>query len=219
MAFFDIEGTLTSESTWSLLMSHPRLAAPARRRVTLAVLPAWLAVKARLRGDVRFRHAWIDAVAACFRGWRRAELAAVFAWVIDERVGERFRDDVVARLDAHRARGEGVVLVSGMYDGMVEAVARRVGADAAIGSPLVYDGDRCAGRIQPPPCVGEHKLTRLRAYLTSAGLAPDLSACTSYADSFSDVPLLAAFGHAVATYPEPALLAHARGRGWEVIGA
>jgi phosphoserine phosphatase len=40
----------------------------------------------------------------------------------------------------------------------------------------------------------------------------------AYADRHTDLPLMGLVGHPVAVYPDEALLAHARQRGWPVIG-
>lgn len=218
-AFFDVDGTLTPANTWNLLLAHPRLGKRVKRRVLARVLPVWLLVKARLKDDADFRQMWVPAVAHHLAGWSRADLDALFEWVVNDQVAGQVRGDVHERLRRHVERGEQVVLVSGMYEGMVQAFARRLGAQGAVGSPLAFDGDRCAGPSGEPGCIGPHKLTYLRRYLREHDLSPDFGRSFAYADSFSDVPLLSSVGHAVAVYPDADLLAHARARQWEVLGA
>ena len=53
-----------------------------------------------------------------------------------------------------------------------------------------------------------------RALAEREGL--DLSRCTAYSDSYNDIPLFEAVGHAVAINPDTALRETARERGWVV---
>lgn len=218
IALFDVDGTLVPTNTWATLLAHPRLGQAAKRRVMLQVLPVWLAGKLKLSNDEAFRQRWVQAVAGLLRGWSRAETNALFDWVAGEGMAGAFRAEVVGRLEQHVARGDVVLLVSGMYAEMVAAFARQVGARAGIGSTLVYDGDSCTGWIDGVGCNGPHKLTFIKRYLAANGLTADWQASAAYADSYSDVPMLSAVGKAVVTYPEPTLYQYATAQGWEVIG-
>ena len=44
----------------------------------------------------------------------------------------------------------------------------------------------------------------------------DLSRCTFYTDSMSDLPVLEAVGRPVAVHPDPRLRREASRRGWEI---
>src|SRR5690606_17070383 len=178
----------------------------------------WLAVKLRVKEETDFRQVWVRAVAHNFAGWSRSELDEVFTYVVNEQVADQLRGDVVERLRDHLDRGDHVVLVSGMYQGMVQAFARRLGAHGAVGSPLAFDGDTCVGPANEPGCIGPHKLVFLKRYLREKNLSPDFGRSFAYADSLSDLPLLSSVGFPVATYPERELLVYARNKKWEVLG-
>ncbi len=217
-AFFDVDGTLVPANTWATLLAYPRLGSAAKRQVMLRVLPVWLLGKLRLSDDDAFRQRWVRAVARLLRGWSRQETNALFDWVVTESMAGTIHTEVVARLRQHVERGDVVILASGMYAELVAAFARRLGAQAGVGSALVYDGDICTGQVTGPGCIGPHKLTFIKQYLQSNGLQPDWLAASAYADSYSDVPLLSAVGTPVATYPEPAMWEYATTKGWEIIG-
>ena len=219
VAFFDVDGTLVPANTWATLLAYPRLGSAAKRQVMLQVLPIWLLGKLKLSNDDAFRQRWVRAVARLLRGWSRQETNALFDWVAGDGMAGAFRADIVARLRQHVQRGDTVILVSGMYAELVAAFARQVGAQAGVGSTLLYDGDTCAGKVDGPGCIGVHKLTFIRQYLSANGLEPDWSVASAYADSYSDAPMLSAVGSPVATYPEPVLFQHATSNGWEIIGA
>jgi HAD superfamily hydrolase (TIGR01490 family) len=217
-AFFDVAGTVITGNPWRYVLSHPGLP---RNQVRLAYIPlfSWYGLKkAKLISDTRFRHHWIKGVGGLFKGWTRDRVEAVFGEVAESsRAAGEFVDPVLQIVQQHRQDGVRVVLVSGLFDGIVKAYAAAVGADAGIGSPLEFDGDRCTGRIAGPTIGGPTKLDAIRAYLQREGLALDLKQHYAYADSYSDVPMLSAVGTAVATNPEPELRAVAVERGWRII--
>ena len=216
-AFFDVDGTLIDEGTWNILLSHPDIGKAGKRRVYSEVLPVWLASKARLAGEARFRQRWIRAVARQLKGWTHAQTCAVFDWLVHDQIGDAFRPDVLARLRSHVKQGDHVVLASGMYQEIVERFAAKVGATAGLGSVLGYGGDACTGNIVGEGCVGAEKPKFIQRYLKEHNLTPNLSDCYAYADSASDVALLSWVGHPVVTHPDDAMRAHAESHQWEVL--
>ena len=218
LALFDVDGTLVPANTWATLLAYPRLGSAAKRKVMLRVLPVWLAGKLKLSDDDAFRQCWVRAVAGLLGGWSRAETNALFDWVASKGMAGAFRVEIVARLRRHMERGDTVILVSGMYAELVAAFARQVGAQAGVGSNLLYDGDTCTGKVDGPGCIGPHKLTFIRQYLATHALEADWASSSAYADSYSDVPMLSAVGSPVATYPEPVLYQYATAKGWEITG-
>jgi len=70
----------------------------------------------------------------------------------------------------------------------------------------------------PPFCFGPYKVQRAKEFLESAGWEIDSAYSFAYADTIYDVPLLESVGNPVAVCPDEELLAHARQRGWDVMG-
>lgn len=219
IAFFDIAGTILAGNPWRSFLQHPRID---RRRIWLAyvrIAPVVLGRKLRLMTDTAFRHYWIIAMAHLLKGMSRAETRTIFEFVVREQMKDHDRHAVLARLKQHKANGDHVVLVSGLFDEMTQAFADYVGADAGIGSRLAYQEEICTGQITGPTCGGPVKLDFIRSYLQANGFDTDLSACHGYADSYSDHPLLEAVGHPTATFPDAELAALARRREWDIIGS
>ena len=67
----------------------------------------------------------------------------------------------------------------------------------------------CTGHLASSPLVGESRAAWMRAWAAEHGI--DLAASLGYADSHSDLPLLAAVGNPVAVRPDVSLFRHARG--------
>ena len=128
------------------------------------------------------------------------------------------RPDILARLHQHRAQGHLVALVSGTFAPFLEVIARHLGVQHAIGTPLEVADGRYTGRIVPPLCQSEGKPLRAQAYLADQKVEVDWDASFAYADRDSDIPLLSLVGQPVAVHPDEMLLAHARANDWPVIG-
>ena len=219
VAFFDIAGTIIDANPWPYLLKHPDVSRGRTRMATLRFMPTWLGTKIHLVSDTTFRHRWINLMAGVFKGWSKDDTEALFNWVVSEPMRDCYRTDVVARLRQHKHDGDHVVLVSGMFGNLAAAFAKHVGADAALGSQLVFRDGICTGVLNGNTCIGPRKLTHIREYLIAHKLSPDLSDHYAYADSLSDLPLLSAVGTPVATYPDSALQAIAQERSWTVLPA
>jgi HAD superfamily hydrolase (TIGR01490 family) len=213
IAFFDIDGTLITESVWDYFLTQPEIA-PHKRAVYIRFLPTFVGRKAGIVSEARFREAWVQQMARLMRGWSQAQVDALFDRVVAA-MANPFRADVAARVREHLAQGERVVLASGMFAGFAQRFAQQLGAEAGLGTKLGFHDGICTGSIDGRGCAGEHKPEFLRAYLNTR----DLTSAYGYADSYSDVPMLTAVGTPVATYPDDQLRAHARAQGWTIFPA
>lgn len=66
-----------------------------------------------------------------------------------------------------------------------------------------------------PPLVGESRAAWLQHFATARGI--DLDRSFAYADSHSDLPMLAAVGNAVAVSPDIALMRAATANRWSAV--
>jgi phosphatidylglycerophosphatase C len=109
--------------------------------------------------------------------------------VYTERLLERVRADVAARLEWHRDRGDAVLVVSASPEVYVGLVSRRLGADGVLATRLaVGDDGRLTGRYDGANCRGEEKLRRLRRWIERSGItSPRVWA---YGNSRGDLSML-----------------------------
>lgn len=141
-----------------------------------------------------------------------AEMAETF---VREAVVPRLRPALLHRLEAHRAAGEAIALVTGAPDFIARALAPHVGAEAwAAAEYARKDGVFVAAPPTAHP-LGEEKVV----YAQKLCAARDwtLESCAAYGDSASDAPLLGRVARPVAVYPDRALARIARARGWEIL--
>ena len=79
------------------------------------------------------------------------------------------------------------VIVTASPETTVAPFARRLGAEALLGTPLLFDGDdRVAGAFAGPNCRGEEKVLRLRA-----AFGEDIQLAAAYGDTTGDTEMLA----------------------------
>ena len=117
-------------------------------------------------------------------------------------------------VERHRERGERVYVVSATLQEIVEAIADDLGFDGALGTICEVRDGRYTGRALRA-LHAEAKAECVRAIAEREDL--DLSACTAYSDSHTDLPFLEAVGHPVAVNPDRELRKIARDRGWPVL--
>ncbi len=155
----------------------------------------------------------LDAVLATVAGRTVDDLVQVVDDALD-RLERRVRPEMRAALQTHLDLGDRVVVLSASPQELVDALARRLGAERGIGTQgEILDGV-CTGRLDGPFCHGQGKLVRLRHELGDV----DLSEAWCYADSMSDLPLMALTGHPVAVSPDDRLRAEATRRDWAIAG-
>jgi phosphoserine phosphatase len=130
-------------------------------------------------------------------------------WIVEHNLWRQRREDVVARLTAHREAGAQVYIASSVVEPFIEPFARRIGAQVS-GTPVeIRDGHlRMTGGL----VADEKKLEQILAKLGVSRVD------YAYGDTVLDIPLLEHAEHPVAVYPDKKLKAVALERGWEVIG-
>lgn len=220
LAIFDFDGTIYGGETFRLFLRVLGRDPARRGRIRWYYLTHAAGYALYKLGFCRLRLMTYATrgLARILRGMDEDELQAYFGRCLAEAVS-RFNPAVLARLRAHAAAGDRIVLLSGAFEVFLGLVAREIGAGAWLGTPLVMRDGRCTGRIGAH-CIGPAKAAALRAYLAGLGRAGetyDLDRAYAYADSLHDLPILSLAGHAVAVNPDRGLLRKAQELGWEVL--
>jgi phosphatidylglycerophosphatase C len=97
------------------------------------------------------------------------------------------RYDALACWKDWGAKGAYRVIVTASPETTVAPFARRLQADALLGTPLVFDADdRVTGAFAEPNCRGEEKVRRLRA-----AFGEDMKVAAAYGDTSGDTEMLA----------------------------
>jgi phosphatidylglycerophosphatase C len=187
VAAFDFDGTLSSRDNF---MRFLRLVAGTGEtaRAVLAAAPALIASR---RDPAQRDVAKAIVLRETMRG-RRADyvcdLGARFARQI---VSEHLHPRVVARLEAHRAAGHHVVLVSASLTCYLTPVAEHLAVPTVLATELEVGPDgRYTGELMGENVRGAEKAARLDAWLAGRP-----AVVYAYGDSHGDADLLARADH------------------------
>lgn len=155
IALFDLDGTLTWRDT--LL---PFLLGFLRRRPHRA-LGLW-------RLPLALAHYWQDrdrgalkssVIRMLMRNERRSVLDAwAQSFVAQLKLKQQFRPLALAVLEAHRAAGDRLVLLSASPDLYVPQIGQMLGFERTLCTELEWQGERLDGRLKTPNRRGEEKL-------------------------------------------------------------
>ncbi|AEG93882.1 HAD family hydrolase [Ramlibacter tataouinensis] len=133
-------------------------------------------------------------------------------------IGPAIRPQARALVDAHRAAGEQVVIVTATNEFITRPIADAFGVDELIAVRLERGADGwITGEIAGIPSMRAGKVARMGEWLAARGLAWGQVEATFYSDSTNDLPLLERVRHPVATNPDARLRQIARERGWRIL--
>lgn len=184
LAAFDFDGTVLRGNSWHLFFGE-QLRRPARA--------PWLLTALAIR-RVRFTSAeWLqDQALAAWRGRSRAEVEEQARAFYATQLRPRLREAALVEIARHREQGNEVVVVSAAWDVLLAPFAAEFGVKHWVGTPVAFDGDRCAGRLAAPLLRGEAKAAWLRQAF--AGQTVDWAGSHAYGDEASDLPMLRLVG-------------------------
>lgn len=179
---FDFDGTLTVRDSFTEFLRWR--AGPGGWALGLVKMSPAVATYARDRDRGRIKAA---SVREFLRGVDRTALEADAERFAD-RIWDRFmRPDALACWNAWGDKGAHRVIVTASPETTVAPFARRLGAEALLGTPLVFDdADRVTGAFAGPNCRGEEKVRRLRA-----AYGEDMRLAAAYGDTSGDTEMLA----------------------------
>ena len=195
IAFVDVDGTLLAETTTYLFARILRRRGMIKRSFVLRAMYHGLQHKfgrldyGRLVG---FGLKSIQSVPI-------AELEAIAEDNFAQHVRPRLYVGAAEHLGGLRERGTRVVLVSSSPGIVIAPLARDLGCEATITTPVKIIDGYLAGAGEGPPCYGEGKLYWASRWAADRGL--DLGSAAAYGDNWSDRALLEKVGTAVAVHP------------------
>lgn len=208
LALFDLDGTLIAWDTQMLFCDHV-LRQEGWRRAYLGLFAAFLPA-AGVLGDEGMKRVFLSYL------WQ-ADRERIEAWVKDFVAGffpGRCYPALLAELERHRAAGHLTVLASASPEFYVTEVARVLGFDIALGTPVEF------GRRMPLfPELRNHKSgEKVRRISEILGAPPGgrWPASHGYSDSSADLPMLECCERNTLVNPSPRLTEIGRERGWEI---
>lgn len=179
---FDFDGTLTIRDSFTEFLRWR--AGPGAWALGLVKLAPALAAYAKDRDRGRIKAA---SVREFLHGVDRQTLEAEAAAFAQE-VWPRFmRPDALEVWNAWGERGVHRVIVTASPTTTVAPFARKLGAEALLGTEFVFDvDDRITGDFVGPNCRGEEKVRRLKS-----AYGDDMTLTAAYGDTSGDTEMLA----------------------------
>ncbi len=184
---FDLDGTITHHDTLVPYLWHVLRRYPARCSALLRV-PAALLVFAvtRDRGDLKAR-----LIRAVMGGLDRAAVHDLTRDFLDLKLGALCRRTALGAIEAHRAAGDHLVLLSASTDFYVTEIGRRLGFDDTVCTEVLWAGDTLVGSLASANRRGEEK----RRVIEQLRQEHPGQAIAAYGNSASDLPHLEVAEH------------------------
>ena len=179
---FDFDGTLTVRDSFTAFLRW-RAGKRGWAKGLARMAPALARyIRDRDRGEIK-----AASVREFLGGVSRAELSAEAERYAEESWPAMMRPDALATWADWGRRGAHRVIVTASPETTVAPFARRLGAEALLGTVLVFDSqDRVTGAFTGSNCRGEEKVRRLRATY-----GDDLRVIAAYGDTSGDHEMLA----------------------------
>jgi HAD superfamily hydrolase (TIGR01490 family) len=145
-----------------------------------------------------------------------ATLAGWHAEFMQETILPMLLPTAVDLLDAHRNRGDHIVVITSTNRFVVEPIVAALGGahDILATEPELIDG-RYTGKIVGEPCFREGKVRRMAQWLKDKPFS--LDDAYFYSDSINDLPLLLEVSNPVVVDPDAALRQEAKQRDWLIL--
>jgi HAD superfamily hydrolase (TIGR01490 family) len=212
-AFFDLDKTVISKASMVAFSRPLHRAGMLSRRMMLKA--AWGQILYAQFGATPEKLEKLRAsVLALTTGWDQAEISAIVREALAEVIEPIVFDEALQRIRQHQSWGHKVFIVSASPEEVVAPIAQLLGVDEAIATRAELDEHgRYSGRTERY-VYAEEKVAAITEVAERDGL--DLDHCWAYSDSATDIPMLAAVGHAVAVNPDRELARAAKDRGWMV---
>lgn len=222
LAIFDFDGTLFLKDTLPFLLKLWREFGYSKTRL-LRVYASLGTLYILYKTGVHDAHRREKGAKTVMRKFTR-----IFAGMSKEQV-ERFFDrctqeikdhlnkDVVEEVGKTKSQGCHIVLLSGCFEYLLEAIGKPLGVDTVIGTKINYRDERVLLKAPLDVVYGPEKITKLLARFETEEI--EWPESFAYADSISDIPVLELVGSPVAVNPEAELKRRAEESGWRILSS
>ena len=213
-AFFDLDGTLLScnlVTTYAYYARNDRSILKSAYQFAKVVItvPVFFAL------DLYSRTLFNEVFFKAYKGMHRDRLVGLADDLFEVTLRPSIYTGSMALLEETHAQGYRNILVTGALDFTIRPIDLFLGFDEIISNHLEFRGHVATGKVLPPLVAEDQKATIIRDYAEREGI--DLANSCAFSDSTSDIPMLTATGHPVATNPTRRLRRVAEKRGWPII--
>lgn len=208
-AIFDLDRTITRLATWTPFLFYVNGMRPGFLVQIPLIALRMIGYKLGLCSRDSIKEQGLRTLAR----HDRATLEARAKAFIDRRLATGLRPGALAVIEAHRARGDRLIMATASIDVVADALGRALGFDEVVSTRLKWGADGVHPEMDGPNCYGAEKLRRIDE---ARRQRPFQGPVYAYSDDISDFELLCQVDHGVAVNPTPALRRAAQARGIEI---
>jgi HAD superfamily hydrolase (TIGR01490 family) len=210
-AFFDIDGTLVNCVTQEVLAKILRREGLLNFGRTLRVSTWFLLYKLGLTNNSENVR---KSAYSVFKLHSKERMDAIFLEA-QRIVLSRIRWSMKNIVDEHKREGDLIVAISGSLENLCVSVCDVFGIKEQYSAVLSISDGRYNGLWENEIYEGARKVGLIMQLKEKYQL--NLNECSSYADSYSDIPMLEVVGHPVAVCPDRKLRKHAASKKWSIL--
>jgi phosphatidylglycerophosphatase C len=181
LSLFDFDGTLCRLNSWRVFLRW------LLARGNFASIRVAFAIALR-RTRIMSASALKDTALSCLRGFTVSEVNELGAQIYDKYLRPNLLPRALAELKKCQSEGYRVIVLSGAFDFLLRPFCAEHGIEDCLCTRLLYEGDRCLGKLADREIRGEYKRVCLERYLGDEVIAWDQS--SAYADELKDFPIL-----------------------------
>lgn len=209
-AFFDLDRTLIAGFSGT---TFAREWLTSGRAAASDVAAMFAAATAFQLGRKNFS-AFVSESLGMVRGLTEAEFDAIGERLFGASIAADIFPESRALVEAHRAKGHTLAVISSATRSQIAPVARELGIEHVFCTELEVKDGRLTGQIVKPACYGPGKADAASRFAAARGI--DLAESWFYTDSDEDLPLLLIVGRPRPINPSRRLQAIAAKRVWPV---
>lgn len=217
VAIFDFDGTLYPDETFPLMMKHLKNHPVYSKKYLLFITKISLmytAYKCKFYPEQKMKEYSMRSYISTFHNNSKHEIDHFFAEIGAE-MSSDLSKPVLQRLEQHRKDGYYIMLVSGAFLPLLEAVATNFPIDCIIGTSIPFKNKQFDNKTLVMHVHDERKKDKIYAALANDYI--DWKNSIAYGDSYSDLNVLELVGNPVAVKPEARLLEIAKKQKWEIM--
>jgi len=209
-AFFDLDRTLIAGFSATAFMREWLT----RGRATPADVAATVAAATAFQLGQKNFSAFVSESLSMVRGLTEDEFDAIGERIFGHTIAADIFPESRALVDAHRAKGHSLAVISSATRSQVAPVARELGIEHIFCTELEVRNGTYTGQIIRPACYGQGKADAAERFAREHGV--DLAESYFYTDSDEDLPLLLGVGRPRPVNPSRRLQSIAAKRVWPV---
>ncbi len=212
IAFFDLDRTLIAGYSILAVARETAEQGAKRGKLRQAARVVQGIVKHKVYSSGSNYHRLVKRTTKALTGVSEDTLREIGEQAYRKHLARALYREAIALVEAHRAAGHQLAIISAASRYQIEPIARVLGIEEIHCTRLEVVDGRFTGQVIAPMCFGEGKV--LAAQRSAREHRASLQNCWFYSDSSDDLPLLRKVGHPVAVNASDKLGAHARTKQW-----